>query len=87
MANINDWLSIDKASGTGNAYITLTASSSTELQERIASLSIKTRSKEVFLNVKQLAFNNYFVLGKNLRKIKSKGVGRSLHRYCNSPFG
>ena len=66
MANINDWLSIDKASGTGNAYITLTASSSTELQERIASLSIKTRSKEVFLNVKQLAFNNYFVLGKNL---------------------
>lgn len=66
MANINDWLSIDKASGTGNAYITLTASSSNELQERIASLSIKTRSKEVFLNVKQLAFNNYFVLGKNL---------------------
>ena len=66
MANINDWLSIDKASGTGNAYITLTASSSTELQERIASLSVKTRSKEVFLNVKQLAFNNYFVLGKNL---------------------
>ena len=66
MANINDWLSIDKASGTGNAYITLTASSSTELQERIASLSVKTRSKEVFLNVKQLAFNNYFVLGKDL---------------------
>ena len=66
MANINDWLSIDKVSGTGNAYITLTASSSTELQERIASLSVKTRSKEVFLNVKQLAFNNYFVLGKDL---------------------
>lgn len=66
MANINEWLSIDKTSGTGNAYVTLTASSSTELQERIASLSIKTRSKEVFLNVKQLAFNNYFVLGKDL---------------------
>lgn len=85
MANINNWLSIDKASGTGNAYITLTASSSTELQERIASLSIKTRSKEVFLNVKQLAFNNYFVLGKDL--ISPIWEGGSYSNYVVSNIG
>lgn len=85
MANINDWLSIDKVSGTGNAYITLTASSSTELQERIASLSVKTRSKEVFLNVKQLAFNNYFVLGKDL--ISPIWEGGSYSNYVVSNIG
>ena len=63
---LNNWLSIDKVSGTGNAQITLTASSYTELVDRAASLKIQAQSTNAILNVRQKAFspveknNNYF---------------------------
>lgn len=50
---LNDWLSIDKVSGTGNAQITLTASSYQELVERTQSLVIQGQRESVYLNVKQ----------------------------------
>ena len=52
---LNDWLSIDKISGTGNAQITLTASSYTELVDRAASLKIQAQSTNAILNVRQNA--------------------------------
>ena len=64
---LNDWLSIDKISGTGNAEITLTASSYTELVDRAASIKIQAQSTNAILNVRQKAYyipieknNNYF---------------------------
>ena len=64
---LNDWLSIDKVSGTGNAQITLTASSYGELVDRAASLKIQAQSTNAILNVRQKAYyvpieknNNYF---------------------------
>ena len=62
MVQLNDWLSIDKVSGTGNAEITLTASSYNELVERAASLKIQAQSINAILNVKQKAesSNDYF---------------------------
>lgn len=67
MAQINEWLSIDKANGSGDATITLTASSSTELTERMASLEIKGTTKSVYINITQNAYvapplvnNDYF---------------------------
>lgn len=67
MAQINEWLSIDKANGSGDATITLTASSSTELTERMASLEIRGITKSVYINITQDAFvappstnNEYF---------------------------
>ena len=52
---LNDWLSIDKISGTGNAQITLTASSYSELVDRAASLRIQAQSTNAILNVRQTA--------------------------------
>ena len=65
MAQLNDWLSIDKISGTGNAEITLTASSYEELVDRTTSLKIQGISKNAILTVRQNAFvppstNAYF---------------------------
>ena len=54
---LNDWLSIDKASGTGNAQITLTASSYGELVDRAASLKIQGISANAILNVRQKAYS------------------------------
>ncbi len=54
---LNDWLSIDKISGTGNAQITLTASSYTELVDRAASLKIQAQSTNAILNVRQKAYS------------------------------
>ena len=63
---LNNWLSIDKTSGTGNAEITLTASSYSELVDRAASLKIQAQSTNAILNVRQKAYtpieknDNYF---------------------------
>ena len=54
---LNDWLSIDKISGTGNAEITLTASSYSELVDRATSIKIQGISTNAILNVRQKAFN------------------------------
>ena len=53
---LNNWLSIDKTSGTGNAEITLTASSYKELVDRTTSLKIQGISTNAILNVRQNAF-------------------------------
>ena len=52
---LNDWLSIDKVSGTGNAEITLTASSYSELVDRVTSLKIQAQTTNAILNVRQTA--------------------------------
>lgn len=52
---LNDWLSIDNISGTGNAEITLTASSYEELVDRTTSLKIQGISANAILNVRQNA--------------------------------
>ena len=52
---LNDWLSIDKISGTGNAQITLTASSYSELVDRATSIKIQAQSTNAILNVRQTA--------------------------------
>ena len=52
---LNNWLSIDKISGTGNAEITLTASSYTELVDRVISLKIQAQRTNAILNVRQNA--------------------------------
>ena len=62
---LNNWLSIDKTSGTGNAEITLTASSYEELVDRTTSLKIQGISKNAILTVRQNALvppstNAYF---------------------------
>ena len=53
---LNNWLSIDKTSGTGNAEITLTASSYKELVDRATSIKIQGIRANAILNVRQNAF-------------------------------
>ena len=53
---LNDWLSIDKISGTGNAEITLTASSYEELVDRTATIKVQGISTNAILTVRQNAF-------------------------------
>lgn len=65
MAKLNEWLSIDKLSGEGNAQITLTASSSQELNDRVASLRIDGKGIVSLLNVRQLAFVPTFSISPN----------------------
>lgn len=55
MAQLNDWLTIDKASGTGNAQITLSASSYEELVERTATIKVQGISTNAILTVRQEA--------------------------------
>jgi hypothetical protein len=56
MSQINEWLNISQTAGTGGATITLTASTNTELEERVASLKIKTNTKTSYVSVSQDAF-------------------------------
>lgn len=53
---LNNWLSIDKISGTGNAEITLTASSYEELVDRTATLKVQGIGTNAILTVRQNAF-------------------------------
>ena len=55
MTQLNDWLTIDKASGTGNAQITLSASSYEELVERTATIKVQGISTNAILTVRQEA--------------------------------
>ena len=54
---LNNWLSIDKVSGTGNAEITLTASSYKELVDRATSIKIQAQRTNAILNVRQKAYS------------------------------
>ena len=80
---LNDWLSIDKISGTGNAEITLTASSYTELVDRAASIKIQAQSTNAILNVRQKAFspveknNDYFWIEFENTGTEVGGLGKS----------
>jgi len=55
MANIKEWLTIDKTSGTGNAQITLSASSYEELVERTATIKVQGISTNAILTIRQEA--------------------------------
>ena len=80
---LNNWLSIDKASGTGNAQITLTASSYSELVDRAASIKIQAQTTNAILNVRQKAFspveknNNYFWIEFENTGGEVDGLGKS----------
>lgn len=52
---MSDWLNISTDSGTGNAIITVTASTSEELEARIKHLKVSTITKSRIVEVKQLA--------------------------------
>ena len=73
MAEINEWLTIDKTSGEGDATITLTTNTSTSIREKVYGLKIKGISKNVVLNVKQEAFIVNFKL--NSYKVESQQEG------------
>lgn len=70
MAQLNEWLSIDKTSGTGNAEITLTASSYEELVERSATIKVQGISTNAILTVKQNV-QPYVVLDKSYISLDS----------------
>lgn len=86
MAKLNDWLSINTTSGTGNGYITLTASQSTEPTERSTSLSVKTQSKEVIMTVKQNAFVNSFKAYTNLISSEWEGGTKTTNIITNTTW-
>lgn len=65
MAQLNEWLTIDKTSGTGNAEITLTASSYEELVERTAAIRVQGKSTVSLLTVKQSALVPTITFSKN----------------------
>lgn len=54
MIELNDWLSIDKTSGEGNDTITLNASVLEDFEDRGTSITIKTSTKSVVLNLNQV---------------------------------
>ena len=83
---LNDWLSVDKASGTGNGYITLTASQSTEPTERSTSLSVKTQSEEVIMTIKQNAFENTFKAYTNLISSEWEGDTKTTNIITNTTW-
>ena len=63
---LNNWLTIDKVSGTGDATITLTASSYEELADRTATIKVQGIGTNAILTVRQNAYspieknNDYF---------------------------
>lgn len=71
---LNDWLSVDKISGTGNAEITLTASSYEELVERTTSLKIQGISANAILNVRQNALVPIITLSTSKIESSFKGA-------------
>lgn len=56
MANINDWLTIDKIYGSGNATLTASVKQNTTNSERTQVLKFKTQTKEVLVTIKQSGF-------------------------------
>lgn len=65
MAQINEWIEISNTSGEGDATITLTASTYTELTDRVANLKVSTRTKTAYVNIKQTAFEPSLSLSYN----------------------
>lgn len=75
MIELNNWLSIDKISGEGDATITLTASSSIALQDRIQKLTIKGITKNNYVTVQQKRFVvEFYLANKNIESPKEGGV-------------
>lgn len=86
MAKLNDWLTIDKLSGEGNATITLTASSSQELNDRVTSLRIDGKGIVSLLNVRQLAFVPTFSITPNPIQFTSDGSEIEVTITGNTPW-
>lgn len=53
MSKINNWLSVDKAKGEGDAIVTLTASTYEEMYERLSNLIVKGKTKNINVMVLQ----------------------------------
>lgn len=70
---LNDWLSVDKNSGTGNAEITLTASSYQELIERTSTLKVQGLGTNAILTVRKEAFIPSFSISPNSIHLTSDG--------------
>lgn len=83
---LNEWLTIDKTSGTGNAEITLTASSSQELNDRVTSLRINGKGIVSLLNVRQLAFVPTFSISPNPIHFTSDGSEIEVTITGNTPW-
>ena len=88
---LNNWLSIDKTSGTGNAEITLTASSYEELVDRATSLKIQGISANAILNVRQNALvptitlsNSHFFFDYNGEKYLDTTITSNVDWVVNS---
>ena len=56
MAQLNNWLTISRLNGGGNAEVTLTASPNEATEARNASIRIKTNTKTIILNASQREF-------------------------------
>lgn len=82
MAQLNEWLTIDKTSGTGNAEITLTASSYEEFVERAATIRVQGKSTVSLLTVKQEAIDPIINVEGDLF-FSSAGGPRLLYITCN----
>ena len=74
MAQLNEWLSINKTSGTGNAEITLTASSYEDLVERTATIKVQGINTNAILTVRQEAFIPSFSVQPNPIYLTSYGT-------------
>ena len=84
MAQINDWLTIDRLNGRGNSTITLTASELTEIGERNVSLKIKTNTKQVLLNLMQIDTNaDFFCYDKDLISSEWSGCTKTFQVCTN----
>lgn len=68
-----DWINISQSSGSGNATITVTASSYSQLLERSAALTIKTASKSAILGLIQKYNTGFDVTPTDLINIPASG--------------
>ena len=60
-----DWINISQASGSGNATITVTASTYSELLERTTSLTVRTPSRSAIVTITQ-RYNSSFIVSPTL---------------------
>lgn len=56
MIQLNDWLSIDKVSGRGDAIVTLTATSNEELEAKIAKIKVSTKNIDKRVSITQTEY-------------------------------
>jgi hypothetical protein len=73
-----DWISLSQTAGTGNATITITASTLQELQDRSTSLIVSGGSQSAYLTVNQLFENKFRVVPMTITNVPWSGGSYSL---------